>query len=167
MARYIGPTSKIARRFGEPIFGPDKALARKAYGPGQHGNQRRRGKKSEYGIQLDEKQKAKYTYGILEKQFSNLFQKALRKWPIDNEEVIVSLFDIIEGVKNNHYENYDIIIDQIEVLCIYDQIEVLDFASSRLKNDEKVVMTIVSDDGRQLQHASDRLRDHEQVAIKN
>ncbi|MBT4774769.1 MAG: 30S ribosomal protein S4 [Crocinitomicaceae bacterium] len=76
MARYTGPKSKIARRFKEPIFGPDKALDKKAYGPGQHGNARRRGKQSEYAIQLMEKQKAKYTYGILEKQFSNLFKKA-------------------------------------------------------------------------------------------
>ena len=70
MARYTGPTSKIARKFGEPIFGPDRALDKKNYGPGQHGNTRRRGKKSEYAVQLQEKQKAKYTYGILEKQFS-------------------------------------------------------------------------------------------------
>jgi small subunit ribosomal protein S4 len=77
MARYTGPTSRIARRFGEPIFGPDKALAKKAYGPGQHGNQRRRGKESAYGVQLMEKQKAKFTYGILEKQFSNLFKEVL------------------------------------------------------------------------------------------
>ena len=76
MARYTGPTSRISRRFGEPIFGPDKALAKKAYAPGQHGNSRRRGKKSEYATQLMEKQKAKYTYGILERQFSNLFKKA-------------------------------------------------------------------------------------------
>jgi small subunit ribosomal protein S4 len=79
MARYTGPTSRIARRFGEPIFGPDKALAKKAYGPGQHGSQKRRGKESAYGVQLMEKQKAKFTYGILEKQFSNLFKEALRK----------------------------------------------------------------------------------------
>ena len=85
MARYIGPTSRISRRFGEPIFGPDKALAKKAYAPGQHGNSRRRGKKSEYGIQLDEKQKAKYTYGILEKQFSNIFKEALRRKGITGE----------------------------------------------------------------------------------
>ena len=85
MARYTGPTSRIARRFGEPIFGPDKALAKKAYGPGQHGNQRRRGKQSEYGVQLMEKQKAKYTYGILEKQFSNLFKEALRRKGITGE----------------------------------------------------------------------------------
>lgn len=76
MARYTGAKSRIARKFGEPIFGPDKALERKHYGPGQHGPARRRGKKSEYAIQLAEKQKAKYTYGILERQFSNLYKKA-------------------------------------------------------------------------------------------
>ncbi|MEE2700347.1 MAG: 30S ribosomal protein S4 [Bacteroidota bacterium] len=85
MARYTGPTSKIARKFGEPIFGPDKVLDKKNYGPGQHGNQRRRGKQSEYAIQLQEKQKAKYTYGILEKQFSNLFKEALRRKGITGE----------------------------------------------------------------------------------
>ena len=88
MARYTGPTSRIARRFGEPIFGPDKALAKKAYGPGQHGNQRRRGKKSEYGVQLMEKQKAKFTYGILEKQFSNLFKEALRRKGVTGENLL-------------------------------------------------------------------------------
>ncbi|HHT21743.1 MAG TPA: 30S ribosomal protein S4 [Bacteroidales bacterium] len=77
MARYTGPKSKIARKFGEPIFGPDKALSRKNYPPGQHGNSRRR-KTSEYGIQLREKQKAKYTYGLLEKQFRNTYEKAKR-----------------------------------------------------------------------------------------
>jgi small subunit ribosomal protein S4 len=76
MARYRGPKSKISRRFKEAIFGPDKALERRPYGPGQHGNNRRRKKDSEYSIQLAEKQKAKYTYGILEKQFSNLFKHA-------------------------------------------------------------------------------------------
>ena len=85
MARYTGPTSRIARRFGEPIFGPDKVLAKKSYAPGQHGNMKRRGKKSEYGIQLDEKQKAKFTYGILEKQFSNLYKEALRRKGITGE----------------------------------------------------------------------------------
>ena len=85
MARYTGPTSRIARRFGDPIFGPDKSLAKKAYGPGQHGPQKKRAKQSEYGVQLQEKQKAKYTYGILEKQFSNLFKKALRKKGITGE----------------------------------------------------------------------------------
>ena len=79
MARYTGPKSKIARRFRDPIFGPDKALDRKSYGPGQHGPTKRRGsKQSEYAIQLGEKQKAKYTYGILERQFSNIFDKASR-----------------------------------------------------------------------------------------
>lgn len=76
MARYIGPKSRIARKFGEPIFGPDKVLAKKNYPPGQHGQGRRK-KTSEYGIQLREKQKAKYTYGVLEKQFRNLYEKAV------------------------------------------------------------------------------------------
>ena len=85
MARYRGgPQSKIARRFNEPIFGPDKALERKSYGPGQHGNNRR-SKKSEYAGQLAEKQKAKYTYGILERQFSNLFKEASRRKGITGE----------------------------------------------------------------------------------
>jgi small subunit ribosomal protein S4 len=77
MARYTGPKTKIARKFGEPIFGPDKVLSRKNYPPGQHGNSRRR-KTSEYGIQLREKQKAKFTYGLLEKQFRRTYEKALR-----------------------------------------------------------------------------------------
>lgn len=76
MARYTGPKSKIARKFGEPIYGPDKALERRNYPSGQHGMARRRRKISEYGVQLKEKQKAKYTYGLLEKQFRNLFEKA-------------------------------------------------------------------------------------------
>jgi small subunit ribosomal protein S4 len=76
MARYTGPTSKIARKFGEAIFGEDKSFERKNYPPGQHGVNKRRGKKSEYAIQLMEKQKAKYTYGILERQFRNIFEKA-------------------------------------------------------------------------------------------
>ena len=84
MARQRGPQSKIARRFGEPIFGPDKALERRNYGPGQHGNNRR-AKKSEYAGQLAEKQKAKYTYGILERQFSNLFKEASRRKGITGE----------------------------------------------------------------------------------
>ena len=77
MARYTGPKSRIARRFGEPIFGPDKVLSKKSYAPGQHGNSRRR-KTSEYGTMLAEKQKAKYTYGVLEKQFRITFAKAER-----------------------------------------------------------------------------------------
>ena len=85
MARYTGPKTKIARKFGEPIFGPDKSFEKKNYPPGQHGNNRRRGKKSEYAVQLQEKQKAKYTYGILEKQFSNLFKKAQRRSGITGE----------------------------------------------------------------------------------
>jgi len=88
MARYTGPKSKIARKFGEPIFGPDKALEKKKYPPGQHGPNRRRRKQSEYAIQLMEKQKAKYTYGILEKQFANLFNKASRKKGITGEVLL-------------------------------------------------------------------------------
>ncbi|MFT5761071.1 MAG: small subunit ribosomal protein S4 [Polaribacter sp.] len=76
MARYTGPKTKIARKFGEAIFGDDKNFEKRNYPPGQHGNARRRGKKSEYATQLQEKQKAKYSYGILERQFSNLFKKA-------------------------------------------------------------------------------------------
>ncbi len=85
MARYTGPKTKIARKFGEPIFGPDKSFEKKKYPPGQHGNNRRRGKKSEYAVQLQEKQKAKYTYGILEKQFRNLFKRAQRKSGVTGE----------------------------------------------------------------------------------
>ena len=88
MARYTGPKSKIARKFGEAIFGDDKAFEKKNYPPGQHGNNRRRGKKSEYAIQLMEKQKAKYTYGILEKQFRNLFAKANRSKGVTGEVLL-------------------------------------------------------------------------------
>ncbi|MBI1305395.1 MAG: 30S ribosomal protein S4 [Bacteroidetes bacterium] len=88
MARYRGPKSKIARKFREPIFGPDKVLDKKNYPPGMHGNSRRRGKKSEYAIQLAEKQKAKYTYGVLERQFANLFDKAARKKGITGENLL-------------------------------------------------------------------------------
>ncbi len=84
MARYTGPKTKISRKFGEPIFGASKALQKKAYPPGQHGRGRRK-KQSEYAIQLAEKQKAKYTYGVLERQFSNVFDKASRKSGITGE----------------------------------------------------------------------------------
>ncbi|OOG64264.1 30S ribosomal protein S4 [Flavobacterium sp. A45] len=76
MARYTGPSTRIARKFGEAIFGDDKAFEKRNYPPGQHGMAKKRGKKSEYAVQLMEKQKAKYSYGILEKQFRNLFEKA-------------------------------------------------------------------------------------------
>ncbi|MFT5580821.1 MAG: small subunit ribosomal protein S4 [Psychromonas sp.] len=90
MARYIGPKSKIARRFKEPIFGADKALDKRQYGPGQHGpNKRRGGKQSEYAVQLAEKQKAKYTYGILEKQFANMFEKASSAKGITGENLLI------------------------------------------------------------------------------
>jgi small subunit ribosomal protein S4 len=84
MARYRGPKQKIARRFKEPIFGPSNALERKPYGPGQHGRSRFT-RKSEYAVQLDEKQKAKYTYGLLERQFRNLYEKATRQEGVTGE----------------------------------------------------------------------------------
>ncbi|MGI9527436.1 MAG: 30S ribosomal protein S4 [Weeksellaceae bacterium] len=88
MARYTGPKTKIARKFGQPIFGDDKSFERKKYPPGQHGPNRRRGKKSEYAVQLMEKQKAKYTYGILERQFSNMYKAATRATGITGEVLL-------------------------------------------------------------------------------
>ena len=88
MARYTGPKTKIARKFGEAIFGDDKSFEKRNYPPGQHGNTRRRGKKSEYAIQLMEKQKAKYTYGILERQFRGLFKKATAAKGITGEVLL-------------------------------------------------------------------------------
>ena len=90
MARYIGPKSRIARRFGEAIFGADKVLSRRNFPPGQHGNGRRR-KTSEYGVMLAEKQKAKYTYGVLEKQFRNMFEKASASNGITGEILLQNL----------------------------------------------------------------------------
>ena len=98
MARYTGPKSKIARKFREPIFGPDKALEKKNYPPGQHGPSKRRGKQSEYAIQLLEKQKAKYTYGVLERQFSNLFVKASAKHGITGENFLKLLEARLDNV---------------------------------------------------------------------
>ena len=97
MARYTGPKTKIARKFREPIFGADKTLDRKNYRPGQHGQSKRRAKQSEYGIQLMEKQKAKYTYGILERQFRNIFDKASRKGGVTG----VVLLQLIESRLDN------------------------------------------------------------------
>ena len=88
MARYTGPKTKIARKFGEAIFGADKSFEKRNYPPGQHGNAKRRGKKSEYAVQLMEKQKAKYSYGILERQFSNLFKKASSSKGITGEVLL-------------------------------------------------------------------------------
>ena len=88
MARYIGPKTKIARKFGEPIFGSDKSFEKRNFPPGQHGNNKRRGKKSEYAIQLMEKQKAKYTYGILEKQFRIIFDRASRSKGVTGEVLL-------------------------------------------------------------------------------
>lgn len=98
MARYTGPKSKIARKFGEPIFGTDKAFEKKNYPPGMHGSNKRRRKASEYGIQLKEKQKAKYTYGILEKQFRNLFEKASRSKGVTGEVLLQLLESRLDNV---------------------------------------------------------------------
>ncbi len=97
MARYRGPKQKIARRFKEPIFGPSTALERKPYGPGQHGRSRFT-RKSEYAIQLDEKQKAKYTYGLLEKQFRNLYEKATRQKGVTGEVFLQLLESRLDNV---------------------------------------------------------------------
>ncbi|HEX2967827.1 MAG TPA: 30S ribosomal protein S4 [Bacteroidales bacterium] len=91
MARYTGPKSRIARKFGEPVFGPDKHLERKNFPPGQHGVNKKRKKTSEYGVQLREKQKAKYTYGILERQFRNTFEKASRSKGVTGEVLLQML----------------------------------------------------------------------------
>lgn len=98
MARYTGPRSKVARKFGEPIYGPDKVLERKNYPPGMHGVNKRRRKLSEYGIQLKEKQKAKYTYGVLEKQFSKLFDKASRSKGVTGEILLQLLESRLDNV---------------------------------------------------------------------
>lgn len=97
MARYTGPKTKIARKFGEPIFGEDKVFARRNFPPGQHGQNRRK-KTSEYGMQLREKQKAKYTYGVLERQFRNLFEKAARTKGITGEVLLQLLESRLDNV---------------------------------------------------------------------
>ena len=91
MARYTGPSTKIARKFGEPIFGPDKYFERRNFPPGQHGLAKKRKKTSEYGTQLKEKQKVKYTYGLLERQFRNLYEKASKMKGIKGENLIMLL----------------------------------------------------------------------------
>ena len=98
MARYIGPKSKIARKFREPIYGADRAFEKRNYPPGQHGFNKRRPKQSEYGMQLMEKQKAKYTYGILERQFRNLFEKASRKGGITGEVLLQLIESRLDNV---------------------------------------------------------------------
>src|SRR5690625_851822 len=97
MARYTGPKTKIARKFGEPIFGEDKSFEKKKYPPGQHGSSRRRGKKSEYALQLAEKQKAKYTYGIVERQFRRMFENANRRKGVTGD----ILLQLCEGRLDN------------------------------------------------------------------
>ena len=98
MARYRGPKSKIARKFGEPIFGPDKVFEHKNYPPGMHGLASKRKKTSEYGLQLKEKQKAKYTYGVLEKQFRNLFKKAQSSKGVTGEVLLQLLESRLDNV---------------------------------------------------------------------
>jgi len=98
MARYTGPTTKVARKFGEPIFGPDKHFERKNHPPGQHGLARKRKKASEYGIQLKEKQKVKSTYGLLERQFRNLFEKASRMRGRTGENLLFLLESRLDNV---------------------------------------------------------------------
>ena len=98
MARYIGPKSRIARRFRDPIFGPDKSYEKKNYPPGMHGQTKRRAKVSEYGTQLMEKQKAKYTYGILERQFRNIFEKASRKGGVTGEVLLQLIESRLDNV---------------------------------------------------------------------
>jgi small subunit ribosomal protein S4 len=98
MARYTGPRSRIARKFGDPIFGPDKHLDRKNFPPGQHGMNKKRKKTSEYGIQLREKQKVKYTYGVLERQFRNTFEKASRAKGVTGEVLLQFLEARLDNV---------------------------------------------------------------------
>ncbi len=97
MARYTGPKTRIARKFGEPIFGPDKVLSRRQSAPGMHGDNKRK-KTSEYGMQLREKQKAKYTYGVLERQFRNLFEKASRMKGVKGEVLLQLLESRLDNV---------------------------------------------------------------------
>jgi small subunit ribosomal protein S4 len=98
MARYTGPRTRIARKFGEPIFGPDKHMERKNYPPGQHGMTKKRKKTSEYGVQLKEKQKVKYTYGMLERQFRNTFEKAQRSKGVTGEILLQLLEARLDNV---------------------------------------------------------------------
>ncbi len=98
MARYTGPKTKKARAFGEAIYGPDKSFDKKKYAPGMHGNNRRRRQKSDYAMQLMEKQKAKYTYGVLERQFRNLFEKASRKGGVTGEVLLQFLETRLDNV---------------------------------------------------------------------
>ncbi len=98
MARYIGPKSKIARKFREPIFGPDKSFEKRNYPPGQHGQSKKRTKQSEYAVQLQEKQKVKYTYGILERQFAKIFDRASRKEGITGENLLKLIESRLDNV---------------------------------------------------------------------
>ena len=98
MARYTGPSTKIARKFGEPIYGPDKGLEKRNYPSGQHGLAHKRKKVSEYGVQLKEKQKAKYTYGVLERQFRNTYEKASRMKGLKGVNLLILLESRLDNV---------------------------------------------------------------------
>lgn len=98
MARYIGPKTKISRKFGEPLFGDDKYFERRKYAPGQHGNSRKRGNLSDYGVQLKEKQKVKFIYGLLERQFRNTFEKASRKEGITGDNLLKFLESRLDNI---------------------------------------------------------------------
>ena len=100
MARYTGPKTKIARKFGDPIYGPDKSYDKKNYPPGQHGANKKRRKLSEYGLQLREKQKAKYMYGVLERQFANLFDKASRSKGVTGTVLLQLLESRLDNINN-------------------------------------------------------------------
>ena len=98
MARYTGPSTKIARKFGEPIYGPDKGLEKRNYPSGQHGLAHKRKKVSEYGVQLKEKQKAKYTYGVLERQFRSTYEKASRMKGLKGVNLLILLESRLDNV---------------------------------------------------------------------
>lgn len=98
MARYIGPKTKIARKFGEPIYGADRYFEKKNYPPGQHGLAKKRKKTSEYGVQLKEKQKVKYTYGVLERQFRNTYAKAQKMKGRTGENLIILLESRLDNI---------------------------------------------------------------------
>ena len=143
MARYTGPTTKIARKFGDAIFGPDKYFDKRSYPPGQHGNSKKRKTASEYAVQLQEKQKAKYTYGLLERQFRNLFEKAARKKGVTGE----NLLKLLEArLDNNLYR--------------------LGFAASRAQARQLVIHKHISVNGTIVNVPSYTLSAGDQVALR-
>ena len=127
MARYTGPKTKIARKFGEPIFGTDKYFEKRNFPPGQHGLARKRKKTSEYGVQLKEKQKVKYTYGLLERQFRNTYEKASRMKGQKGENLIILLESRLDK-KCTHTEKLD---RDTLVGLLKDRFDTLDWDSAR------------------------------------